>query len=646
MNLEYSWEGLKKGYYLLRGKIKSDRALCEGKIILGERSYTLPIARSGTINHIVKINGKADSMKIIIPITSNGEVEKDIFIKKLNFFEALYHFYRRILGVFFSKNPITKQLKETLRLSLIKALLSPEKAYYSISYLRYRRVCGFKDYNQWLEEYRKREDYYWRKREKPNTPKFLVVILKRDGKLLERTVNSLKAQICAPDRIFLSNNKGLSSLLEKATEDYVLLLMEGEMLSPYALCCFKAFAKEKNYPDVIYADNDYVKEDGSFNKPCFKPDWSPDYFFEYDYIKFPVAFKREILKIEEFFSNYETILDLLKEHSDLRIAHIPALLGSRHKDEGRFHKKFEKLKEFFLERAEVQIAKEPYTFRVIYKQNKEPKVSIIVPTKDKQELIKNCINSLLEKTDYENYEIIIIDNGSREEEVWKFYESLKDNNKIAIYSLDIPFNFSKLVNYGVSKAEGEIICLLNNDTQVITECWLREMVAHALRKEVGVVGAKLLYPDNTVQHGGVIMGIWNGTDHAFKGMPDGDGYMFRLSTTQNYISVTAACMVFRKEVFYEVEGFDEAFEVDFNDVDFCLRVFEKGYRILWTPYAVLYHFESKSKKQDDKRAKREIELLRRRWKKYIQKDPYYNRNLTLYDTNFGLNFFPKFYCLE
>ncbi len=646
MNVEYSWEGLKKGYYLLRGKIKSDKALCEGKIILGDKSYILPIARSGTINHIVKINGNHSSLKVVIPITSNTKVEKALSIKRLSFLEVLYHLYRRILGVFFSKDPITKQLRDVLKLSLKRALLSPENAYYRISYLRYRRVCGFRDYNAWLKQYREGESDYWKEREKPRTPKLLVIVLRNDGKLLEKTLNSLRSQIYPPDRVLISNNKELSFVLETATEDYVMFLREGEILSPSAICCFKAFAEKKNYPDVIYADNDYWKDDGTFYEPCFKPDWSPDYFFEYDYIKFPVVFKREILQVKEFSSNYEIILDLLKEYQSLSIAHIPALLGSRHEDGKRYHQKLEKLREFFSEKAEVQPAKEAYTFRVIYKRTTNPKVSIIIPTKDKPELIKNCINSLLEKTKYPNYEIIIVDNGSKEKEVWEFYESLKSFSNITVYSLDIPFNFSKLVNFGVSKAGGQMICLLNNDTQVINEDWLREMVVHAIRKEVGVVEAKLLYPDHTVQHGGVIMGIWNGTDHAFKGVEDGDGYMFRLSTTQNYLVVTAACMVFRREIFYEVGGFDESFEVDFNDVDFCLKVFEKGYRLVWTPYAVLYHFESKSKKLNEERGKREINLLRKRWKKYVQRDPYYNPNLTLYDTNFGLNFFPKFYCLE
>jgi len=654
---EAVWQNLTPGYYLIRGVFKSDRALCDGRIILksSKQEFTsvLPIPRSGRINHIIKIGPPGVDLLIIqILLTPNTVIHKEISFKKLNSLERFAHFYRRIFGVYFSKNPITMELRNNLKISFLEAVLGPEKAYYKISELRYKRLCGVKSYKEWIEEYRKEECSFWQDREKKKIllkgPKILVIIVS-NGKIddLKRSMEAVKNQICVPERVYVCASSGIEKILKDATEDYVLFLEEGDTLSPSAICCFKYYAYTQGYPDVIYSDNDYLGEDGIPKDPQFKPDFSPDYFFEYDYIQSPVIFKRELLAnldLKEFSSNYEIILQLLKEKEDIRIDHIPALILTKKEIPNKYFSKLEKLRDFLNEKADVYPVKEPYTFKVIYKLDTFPKVSIVIPTKDKSELIKNCIKTLLYKTNYPNYEVLIIDNGSKEKEVLDFYEKLKIDERVKVFSYDIPFNFSKLVNFGISKAEGSLICLLNNDIEIIEENWLEEMARHALRKEVGVVGAKLLYPDGTIQHAGVIMGIWNGADHAFKGERDGEGYMYRLATTQNYLCVTGACMVFRREVFEEVGGFDEIFSIDFNDVDFCLKVFEKGYRIVWTPYAVLIHLESKSKFQvkDEDTAKKEIALLRKRWVKYIQKDPYYNPNLTIYNTNFELYPIPRF----
>jgi len=654
---EAVWQNLMPGYYLIRGIFKSDRALCKGRITLKsseqEVSSTLPIPRSGRINHIIKISPPGVDLLILqILITLNTVIHKEISLKKLNSLERLGHFYRRILGVYFSKNPITVELRNSLKMCLFETILRPEMAYYKISELRYKRLCEAKSYEEWLEEYRKDELFFWQNKEKikilSKGPKILVVVVsKGNGDNLKRSMESIKNQICAPERVYVCSSKGIERILKDASEDYVLFLEEGDALSPSAICCFKYFAYNQGYPEIIYADNDYLGERGIPKDPQFKPDWSLDYFFEHDYIHSPVIFKMGILtslELEEFGSNYEIILQLLKEKEDIRIDHIPALLLTQEGLNNRYLNKLEKLKEFLKERAEVFSAKEPYTFKVVYKVDTLPKVSIIIPTKDKPKLIKNCIRTLLDKTNYPNYEIVIVDNGSKEKEVLDFYKELELDKRIKIFPYNIPFNFSKLVNFGVSKAEGSLICLLNNDMEIIEENWLAEMVRHALRKEVGVVGTKLLYPDGTIQHAGVIMGIWNGADHAFKGEKEEDGYMYRLSTTQNYLAVTGACMMFRKEIFDEVGGFDEEFSIDFNDVDFCLKVFENGYRILLTPYAVLIHLESKSKLEvkDEEIARKEIFLLREKWRKYIQRDPYYNPNLTIYDTNFELYPIPRF----
>ena len=650
---EAVWHDLAPGYYLIRGIFKSDKALCEGKIIIKsskkELCLVLPIPRSGRINHIVNADSsKIESLSIQIPITKNTVIHEKISIRKLNFLERFAHFYRRILGTYFSNGPATKELRKVMKMSVLQALLNPEKAYYRISELRHRRICGAKSYEDWLKAYREEELLFWKKKRRlPESPSILLVVIQNEtGQLRKRTIESIQNQICQPEKVVFCTSENMEKILKKVNEDYVIFLEEGDVLSPSAICTFKFFAFHKDYPDVIYADNDYFDENGNPRDPQFKPDWSPEYFFEYDYIQSPVAFKTEILTdVKDFGSNYEIILQALKK-KNLKIKHIPALLLTKTKTiEDRYVQKLNKLKEYFGKEAEVLPSEGSNTFRILYKISEYPKVSIVIPTKNKPELITNCIRSVLEKTIYPDFEIVIVDNGSTDKEVIEFYSELKNEKRVKILSYDIPFNFSALVNFGVSKAEGDIICLINNDVKVVSSNWLDEMVRQVMRKEVGVVGAKLLYPDGTIQHGGVIMGIWNGTDHAFKGESDGPGYMYRLCTVQNYLAVTAACMMFRKNVFYEVGGFDEEFRVDFNDVDFCLKVYEKGYKIIWTPYAVLIHYESQSKAKvkDKKIAEKEIRLLKKRWKKYIERDPFYNPNLTIYNTNFDLSYLPQFF---
>jgi len=301
-----------------------------------------------------------------------------------------------------------------------------------------------------------------------------------------------------------------------------------------------------------------------------------------------------------------------------------------------------------VEGAKVKRGKLPNTYRVIYPiPDPPPKVSIIIPTKDKINLLKNCVMSILkktEKTDYPNYEILIIDNASTEEETFKFYDYLKkDFNNIRILEYNKPFNFSAICNFGVKNAKGELVLLLNNDTEVINREWLTEMVMHAIRPEIGCVGAKLYYPDGTIQHAGVILGLGGVAGHSHKHFPkDHPGYMKRLMIVQNVSAVTGACLMVKKDIYEEVGGMDEEnLKVAFNDVDFCLKVREAGYRNLWTPYAELYHHESKSRGYEDtpekiERFRREIEYMKKKWGKKLLKDPYYNPNLTLDREDFSI----------
>jgi GT2 family glycosyltransferase len=270
-------------------------------------------------------------------------------------------------------------------------------------------------------------------------------------------------------------------------------------------------------------------------------------------------------------------------------------------------------------------------------------VSLIIPTKDHYDLLQKCVESILEKTLYPNYEIIILDNQTTCSKALNYLEALKCNVNITVLSYNHTFNYSAINNYGVKHAKGEIIGLINNDVEVITEGWLSEMVSHAIREEIGAVGAKLFYDDDTVQHAGVILGIGGVAGHSHKFFhKDTFGYFSRLQVVQNYSAVTGAALVVRKALFEAVGGLDEAnLKVAFNDVDLCMKLAQRGYRNLWTPYAQLYHHESKSRGAENspekmQRFRSEIKFMKEKYGDRLNSDRYYNVNLTKKSENFGI----------
>jgi GT2 family glycosyltransferase len=274
---------------------------------------------------------------------------------------------------------------------------------------------------------------------------------------------------------------------------------------------------------------------------------------------------------------------------------------------------------------------------------KLPLVSIVIPTRNGLELIRRCIESIEEKTEYRRFEIIVVDNNSDDPETIDYLDDLQKASRIRLLHYDKAFNYSAINNFAVTHASGEYLAFLNNDLEIIASDWLGEMVSHAQRKEVGAVGARLLYPDGRIQHAGVVLGLGGVAGHAMKYFPREDkGYNARLVLIQNYSAVTAACLLIRREVFEHVKGFDEVnLPVAFNDVDFCLRVREAGYNNLWTPYAELFHHESATRGPEDtpekqKRFSREIDYMQRRWKAQLAHDPAYNPNLTRDAENFAL----------
>jgi GT2 family glycosyltransferase len=441
-----------------------------------------------------------------------------------------------------------------------------------------------------------------------------------------------------------------------ATGEYIALLDHDDELTPDALYEMVKAINETD-ADFLYSDEDFIDTEGNCSNPHFKPDFSPDLLMSHNYITHLACFRKDLFDevggFDERFSgsqDYDLFLKLT-EKTD-RIVHIPKVLyhwrtieGSTSADSKAKPQALEiskKVLEEALRRRGIDGWVEPanldHYFRVRYKIKGEPLVSIVIPFKDKPGLLEMCLDSILKKSTYKNFEIIGISNNSEDPktfEVMERYEKL--DPRIRFYEYNIPFNYAAINNYAVERyAKGEHVLLLNNDIEVITPDWIEAMLEHSQRPEIGCVGAKLYYPNDTVQHAGIIMGLGGYAGHSHKHHPrESLGYFNRLNVIQNVSAVTGACLMVKKNIYKEVGGMDEQrFKVAYNDVDFCLRVMEAGYRNLFTPYAEMYHHESVSRgyettPEKQARFQKEKDALYARHQEILTKgDPYYNPNLT------------------
>ncbi len=466
---------------------------------------------------------------------------------------------------------------------------------------------------------------------------------------------------------YLSENQGISvasnEALSIANGEFVGFLDHDDELTINAL--FEVINLLQYHPDadMIYSDEDKIDINNQRSDPYFKPDWSPDLLLSNMYTcHFGVYRKKIIEEIGGFRKGYEGSQDYdlvlrLTEITD-KIYHIPKILyhwrkipnstAENYNAKGYAETNALKSLENALERRNIKGKVLPGIFPSSFRVKREiignPKVTIIIPTKDHLEVLKKCLESIQKKTQYVNYNIIIVDNNSQDSQTIKYLKTISKKSNIKVLKFEKVFNFSAINNFAAGYSDGEYLLFMNNDTEVISEEWLSSMLEHAQRKEVGAVGAKLLYPDNTIQHAGIIIGMTGIPPigaHSHRYLPaSSPGYFGRTQITHNVSAVTAACVMIRKEVFEEVGMFDENIGVAFNDVDLCLKIRKKGYLIVYTPYALLYHHESLSRGLDDTKLKRfseEVKYVRERWGDLIDKgDPYYNPNLTLKKEDFSV----------
>jgi len=573
-----------------------------------------------------------------------------------------------------------------------------------------RNALGRRSYAAWVRKYdtlgpRERSDYRAKVQALVNRPLISVLMPVYQPRMdwLREAVESVRGQIyphwelCIADdasacqevreyleglakedsRIkvcFRSVNGHISaatnSALEMASGDFVALLDQDDLLREHSLHCVAEAIIGNPDAGVIYSDEDKI-ENGRGCDPYFKPDWDPYLMRCHNMIchlgVYRTALVREIGGFREGFEGAQDwdlalrCADRLKED---QIVHIPRVLYH-----WRIHRKSTAMsgrgaKPYTLDAAEraigehlerqgikgtVELIPELSMFRVRHDLPEvKPLVSIVIATRDRKDLLKKCIDSITAKTSYPKYEIVIVDNGSQERESCEYLNHLKERMDVRVVRDDGEFNFSRLNNFGVSEAHGHFVLLLNNDIEVESTDWLSEMISLGVQSGIGCVGARLWYPDNKLQHGGVILGLGGLAAHAHRGMPRGHyGYFNRACLTHTMSAVTGACLLVRKSLYEEVGGLDEAeLKIGYNDVDFCLKVRAKGYRNLICAEADLIHHESASRGEDlygekQKRFRIEGEVLRKRWGDQLDCDPAYNPNLTDSAEDFGLAFPPR-----
>jgi|GEM_PF-965881 len=462
-----------------------------------------------------------------------------------------------------------------------------------------------------------------------------------------------------------------NSALGLATGEWCALLDQDDLFAEHALS-FAALEIE-NHPDagLIYSDEDKIDEAGARSNPFFKPDWNPELFLGQNFINHLGVYRTDLLReiggFREGFEgsqDYDLALRCVERLRTAQIRHIPRILYHWRAVAGSLAAVAD-AKPYAKEAARRAIGdhlqrqgiagrveacpENVESHRVIYElPDPPPLVSIIIPIRDRVSLLERCIEGLHERTDYGPFEVVIVDNGSEEAATLEFLRVLEEKIEARVLRVEGEFNFSRLINRGAAAAKGDVLAFLNNDIDASESGWLREMVSHAVRAGVGAVGARLWYPNGTLQHGGVVLGLGGVAGHAFTGVPRGHaGYFNRTYLQQNCPAVTGACLLVRKEVFEKAGGFDETnLAISFNDIDFCLRLKAASLKNVWTPYANLLHHESASRghqraPEEQAQFVREATFMQEKWGFELLHDPFYNPNLSLNLPGFELAVPPR-----
>lgn len=554
-------------------------------------------------------------------------------------------------------------------------------------------------YHPWFESRRASEETLRRQRQKKwkNAPKISIVVpaYRTPETFLRQMIDSVRAQsygnweLCIADgspedgamrrvleeyakkdarvRYRELENRGIAgntnAAFEMASGEFVGLLDHDDLLAPNALFEIVSVLERDGEIDAVYTDEDKVRTDLSEHfQPHFKPDFNIDLLRSNNYIcHFFVVRKALMERVGGFRTEFDGAqdYDYIFRCTELakKTAHVPEILYHwRVHEASTADNPASKLYAFEAgkraieehlkrvgESAEVSLRKDLGFYRVKYPVQGKPLVSVLIPNKDHTDILRVCLESL-KKTAYENFEVIVIENNSVEEETFSYYRELEKDARIRVVRYgQTGFNYSAINNFGAASARGEYLLFLNNDIEAFKSGWMEELLANCQRSRVGIAGAKLYYPDETVQHAGTIVGLGGIAGHAFLNLPRArSGYLHKASLQMDVSAVTAACMMMKRSVFEQLGGFEERLAVAFNDVDLCLRTVEAGFLVVYNPEAELYHHESKSRGAEDseekvRRFQQEIEFMRTRWTKILKDgDPNYNKNLTLSKWNYSL----------
>lgn len=462
-----------------------------------------------------------------------------------------------------------------------------------------------------------------------------------------------------------------NSALALAGGEYVALLDHDDELRPHALLEMAEAILADPGLRLLYSDEDKIDSAGRRFDPYFKPDWNPDLLRSQNYVCHFTLIHRELVHAAGGFregyegsQDHDLVLRCVERLRPEQIRHLPMVLyhwraipgSTAARRDAKDYAAVAGLKAVsdHLRRCHPGARAEALPhghYRVRWPLPAQPpRVSLIVPTHDRADLLKVCVDSVFARSTYRNFELVVVDNRSSAPETLAYLDELRGRERVRVLGYDAPFNYSAINNWAVERCDGAVVALVNNDIEVISPDWLEEMVGHALRPEVGAVGAMLYYPDDVIQHAGVVLGVWGVASHFYQNQPRGyPGHGGRALVAQNVSAVTGACLVVRREVYRQLGGLDEHnLAVAFNDVDFCLRAREAGYRNVWTPFAELYHHESASRGKEDtpekaERFRSEAEYMKRRWSRgnLLMDDPAYNPNLSLMSANSELAFPPR-----
>lgn len=645
-------------WYLIQSQLPARTPTIEAELVVAtakeqQESLPLSVTFKGRLFEVIRLDRETRPVEVQLSVDGKQTDSYPVSIKKISRLQAYYWMWHRLI---FMHTVLSRALRQRTGFyrEINKSLYG---AYRLISAFRYHYPAP--NYQEWLARYWQLQPMHSKAIEQfqaqiKNLYSFSVVI---DGRVA--STETIKITVSSVEKQVGFNTRPIVWLAKQALPamktDFVLYVKAGCILRPWAVAWFMWQQHQQPKALCIYSDHDYYTDGQGFTLPQFKPDWSLEFQRNSGYVGEVLWLEREAFltaskALNTDVSAYSLILEIGLMHAR-QIDHISSLLWSA-PENTQTEVSLTELREH-LKRHQVQATVDRDQRGLVRTQyalpSPLPKVSIIIPTRDLFHMLRPCIESVLKHTQWPNYEILIVDNQSSCPQTLAYMRQLEQQEKrIRIISYNKPFNYSAINNYAVAQAQGEIICLLNNDTEVISPDWLEEMVSRLLQPKVGVVGARLYFTDGRVQHAGDVVGVGGCATHLYGILEANDlGYMNRAVTPQDLSAVTAACLVTHKVLYQQLGGLNaQDLTVAFNDVDYCLRVREAGYAVIYSPYAELYHHESVSRgKEDDPikkaRAKAEASYMRKRWREVVEGDPYYNPNLNFTKADFTLSKVPQ-----